>query len=391
MSWGWLVKKAIGVFFFVACVGLLLIGGQDKVEKKMVEGVEHVLNPAKPLKGAIELQIERTREIDPYEQPDCALRMVGFSRDAAGQVVLFDPNGAEAHRFAPDGKYLGLLTKKGQGPGEFSPFQGYHVVLQEPDIWVFGGRKVARLDGQGRLIKDKAIASQFSGAAGAGRYITEAVTWKENDRRDQTRTLQLVELSMNGTEDKAIDLLKADNIGMIRNPNGQGGFSDPWATPRFFYTTDPARGLVYCGLNTDYRIEVRDFAGKTVRIIRKAYEPIKVRKADVEKIMSPAAKSDQFKWMISAYPDRFVAVASLEPMPKGYLAVFRISGPELTEIDVFSPQGECLYSLIPPADVKMNECQFFSTGFGTVEQDGDYSVYREYRIKNLPEIFGKFD
>jgi hypothetical protein len=43
---------------------------------------------------------------------------------------------------------------------------------------------------------------------------------------------------------------------------------------------------------------------------------------------------------------------------------------------------------MPPTDVKMDHAYFFSSGFATVEQDGDYSVYREYRITNLPEVFG---
>ena len=93
--------------------------------------------------------------------------------------------------------------------------------------------------------------------------------------------------------------------------------------------------------------------------------------------------------MLDAYPDRFVAVLKIAPLPNGYLAVFRVSGPAMFEIDVFSPKGEYLYALIPPPDVKMNSISFFSTGFATVEEAEDYNVYREYRINNLPEIFDK--
>ncbi|MGZ5499202.1 MAG: hypothetical protein ACXWHI_10815 [Candidatus Aminicenantales bacterium] len=361
------------------------VNAQNKVEVKTVDGVIHVLNPAKPLKGTVELEIERTRQINPYDQPDVGLQMIGFTRDAEGQVILYDPNGAEAHRFAPDGKYLGVLTKKGQGPGEFSPMQGYYVNFDPPDIWVYGGRKAARLDGQGRLIQDRAIRQPFYGWVDAGRFLTVDV--KPTEKNDQVRTLELITLSADGA-DQVDELLRAENIGMIRNPNGQGGFGEGWGTPNFFHVADAAAKLIYCGLNTEYRIQVRDYAGKMVKVIEKAYEPIKARKADVEKLMSWAAGNERMKWMIGAYPDTYIAIKNISPLPKGHLAVFRVSGVEKFEIDVFSPQGECLYSLTPPKNVKMDEAVFFSTGFATIEQDGDYSVYREYRIKNLTAVFG---
>ncbi|MGB8959404.1 MAG: hypothetical protein WCC00_10410 [Candidatus Aminicenantales bacterium] len=38
------------------------------------------------------------------------------------------------------------------------------------------------------------------------------------------------------------------------------------------------------------------------------------------------------------------------------------------------------------ANQQAKPAHFFSTGFAVIEQDGDYGVYREYRIKNLPEV-----
>lgn len=358
---------------------------QNRGQIKTIDGVTHILNPAKPLRGTLELEVERTREINPFDQPDVGLKMIFIARDRDGQVILYDPNGAEAHRFAPDGKYLGLLTKKGQGPGEFSPMQGYRVGYDPPDIWVFGGRKEAQFDRQGRLIMDRAISHYFDGWVDGGKFITVDV--QRTEKNDQIRTLKLITLSAAGPE-TAVDLFQAENIGMIRNPNGQGGFGEGWGTPNFFYVADAAAKLVYCGLNTEYLIQVKDYSGKTLRVIEKAYEPIKARKSDVERMMSWALQNERSKWMIAAYPDRFIAITNIAVLPKGHLAVFRVSGAEQFEIDVFSPQGECLYALIPPKDVKMDEAVFFDTGFATVEQAGDYGVYREYRIKNLPAVFG---
>src|SRR4030066_1517188 len=126
------MKKTL-IWACLIMAGIYLNAAQEKVEVKTIDGVTHILNPAKPLKGTVKLEVERTRTINPYDQPDVGLRMILFCRDAAGQVVLYDPTGAEGHRFAPDGRYLGLLTKKGQGPGGFSPMHGYSVSFFEHD------------------------------------------------------------------------------------------------------------------------------------------------------------------------------------------------------------------------------------------------------------------
>ena len=374
---------SLGMMVFSAAA---FLSAQSKVEIKTIGGVPHVLNPAKPLKGTVQLEVERVRSIDPYEQPDVGMRMILFTRNDAGSVILFDPNRAEGHRFGPDGKYLGRLTKTGQGPGEFSPMQGYRVLFQGPDIWVYGGRKVARFDGTGKFLKDRILKNNFDAGVDAGRVLSRDS--EATDEKTQIWTLRLVEFDMDGAE-KTVDLLQAENIEMIRNPSVQGAFADEWGTPRFFFAADPSLTRIYCGLNTKYQISVRDYAGRTLLVIEKPYDNVKVSRADVEKLMSWALKNERSKWILSAYPNRLIAVKDVKPLPKGYLAVYRVSGVKKFEIDVFDPQGRYVYALIPPPEVKMDEAQFFNFGFGTVEETGDSFAYREYRVNNLPEVFGK--
>ncbi|MDD8025394.1 MAG: hypothetical protein PHI34_02690 [Acidobacteriota bacterium] len=377
----------IAIFAFAAVSASGYAPTKDKIEFKTIDGVPHVFNPAKPLKGTIKLEIERTRTIDPYEQPEVGMRMIlFFHRGEKGGVVLLDPNSAEGHRFGPDGKYLGLLTKKGQGPGEFSPQQGYYAYLFGNDVFVFGGQKVARFDSDGKLLQERTLKSHHYASVDATRFLTENIV--RDEKGNQTKTLQIVEFDFKEKENKT-DLLKAVNVGMIRNPNGRGGISEPWATPGLFYAADPSRGYIFCGINTKYEIWIKDLAGKDVLVIQRAFENVKAKRDDVAKMMAWAAKEERTKWILSAYPDRFVAIKDIFSLPKGYLAAFRVTGPEQFEIDVFSPKGEYLYALVPPVGIELRQVQFFSTGFAVLEMEGDSFAYREYRIKNLPEIFGK--
>lgn len=369
-----------------ALAALSLLNAQSQVETRTIDGVPHVLNPVNPLNGRVTLEAECVRTINPYELPDVGLKMIMFSRDEAGNVILFDPGKAEGHRFGPDGKYLGPLTKVGQGPGEFAPTQGYLPLFQGPDIWVYGGRKVARFDRAGKLLEERTLKHGFDGQVEAGKFFS--TDSQSIDEKTQVWTLRFVEFDMDGTEN-AVDLLQAENIGMIRDPARRSAFGDKWGTPRFFFSADAPAKRLYCGLNTKYQISVKDYTGRTLFVIEKSHENVKVSRAEVKKIVAWALKYDRSKWMLSAYPDRLIALMGVKPLPKGYLGVIRVAGFEKLELDIFNPDGRYLYAVVPPPDVDLARTEFFASGFGTVGEVGDYLVYREYRVQKLPEVFGK--
>ncbi|GAH76277.1 unnamed protein product, partial [marine sediment metagenome] len=68
---------------------------EGKVEKIMVDGVAHIMNPEKPLKGEVQIDIEKTREINPYRYEEVGLRWFEFVRDTDGEVILFNLNNPE--------------------------------------------------------------------------------------------------------------------------------------------------------------------------------------------------------------------------------------------------------------------------------------------------------
>ena len=54
---------------------------------------------------------------------------------------------------------------------------------------------------------------------------------------------------------------------------------------------------------------------------------------------------------------------------------------------IFDKDGKYVYELIPPENDLFESVVFYDFGFATVDRTGDFPVYLEYRIKNLPEIF----
>jgi hypothetical protein len=376
------MKRNLALGIIVFCAGAI-VAAQDKTEFKTIDGVPHAINPAKPLKGTITLEVERTRTINPYDQDDVGMAYFEFSRDIAGSIILYDSSKAEGHRFDAGGRYLGRVTKNGQGPGEFSPMQRYRALFLDPGIWVFGGMKVAHFDVSGTLLKERTLKNRFYSQLDAGHFFTLATGRAAQNK--QTGTLKLAVFDMEGAE-STVDLLSAENIGIIK-PDGLESIGEGWATPEFFYTADPDRQRIYCGLNQEYKIRVKDYTGKDLLVIERPCERVKIGRKDIEVLFPPAAKEERFKWVFSAFPDRLVAIKDILPLPRGHMGVYRVIGMKKTEMDVFDSDGRYLYVLLLSVDLRTSSLRFFSTGFGTIEQDGDYSVYREYRIKNLPEIF----
>jgi hypothetical protein len=114
------IKFGIPILALIFVVNLGNTQGTGQATIKEIGGVKHILNPEKPLKGTIQLEVEKALTINPFDQPEVGMKRLQFVRDNDGALILYDSSAAEAHRFGPKGEYLGSFVKKGQGPGEFS-------------------------------------------------------------------------------------------------------------------------------------------------------------------------------------------------------------------------------------------------------------------------------
>jgi hypothetical protein len=75
------MKSRILHALFALTVGAGVCLAQDRIETKTIDGVKHILNPEKPSKGTVVLEVEKSLEINPFEQPDVAMRYMLFARE----------------------------------------------------------------------------------------------------------------------------------------------------------------------------------------------------------------------------------------------------------------------------------------------------------------------
>ena len=125
------------------------------IRREVIDGVVHLKNPVRPLKGHVTLEIERIRELNPYETEEFGLGWIDFKRDSDGEVMFFSANGSEVHRFSRENTYMGNLTRQGQGPGEFQNYQILNPFYVNNQIFVSGVQKLARFEKNGDLINER--------------------------------------------------------------------------------------------------------------------------------------------------------------------------------------------------------------------------------------------
>jgi len=375
--------KVFSIVLFLSASIMLVSCQKQKAEWKgtieEVDGVTVVKNPEIPIKGTIILEVEKILEINPYDHHEIGIRNFSSAKDKDGEVILFDSNKAEAHRFNSKGEYIGSLISRGQGPGEFQQFHGLKIFFMNNQIWATSTIKLAKFDKKGEFLEEQRLDRSPAFFVDESRYIT-----LKHQRREEGQSRRVTLVNMAIKED--IVFFEAVREWLIRK--GNSVFGESWATPSIYYAYCPFSDRVFAALNEEYKIHVYDLEGKVIQIIERPYKYVKVNLEDKKKLLPWAAKEESWKWALSAYPDTLAAIRDLVLLPKGYLAVFRIVGPKKFEIDVYGLDGKLVYILKLPEGITLERSKFYDFGFVIKETKEDgLEVYAEYKIKNFPDIF----
>ena len=355
---------------------------EDSIPFIMIEGIKHIQNPLEPLRGTVILEVEKKLEINPYEQEDVGLNLFFSVKDKNGDIILFDPNKSEAQRFNSTGEYQGSMIRQGEGPGEFVPGRGMVVYFIDDQIWVTGARKLAKFDKLGNFLDQLQLGDRVQSFVDSTCYITRKYL-----RNDEGRLLQYM-IRRFADDRSVVDgpvLMEGQDFGMITKKGGGSSFSDGWGTPNMSYTVDTLNKKIFLVFTPEYKITVKDVEGNTLYVIEKPHERVSISKKEKKEMLGSLV--ERLEWLLSEYPDNLMAVKEMTMLPKGYLAVYRISGIKETEIDVFDPEGRFIYVLKMPENMELRETAFYDFGFSTIDWGGDYPIYYEYRVINLPEIF----
>ena len=381
---------ALALFLGGLALGFMACRQQAEMPQiKETGGVRQVINPACPLKGTIQVEAEKTFELNPYKVPDFNLKYFRVLMDSQ-QIILYNPNEPVAKIFSRDGAYLGSFIRVGQGPGEFPSYTGFWLDFEGDEIWGVGNMKVARFDRHGQLLGEFKIPDQSAYFLRPDCYLTD-LTAMENNRR--VKKLLLKKIDQNGTV-ATVELLSGSELGMIRWSDRAGGFSESYGTDDIIWSINKADARIAVAVKSNYQLKIFDQDGQKVMEIEVPAERVSISREDKELLLQAVVgkrkgSEEVVKKMLAVYPDQLMVMLNLTYLPGGELGVFRITAPHRWQLDVFDREGTYLYALVFPDRFleKWSAIDFLESGFSLINTEGEYPVYEEYQIKNCPEIF----
>jgi hypothetical protein len=338
--------------------------------------------------------------------------IVGAAVDGSGNIYVLDALARRVRVFDSDGRFLREMGGPGEGPGEMS--SRVMLVMLGPGDTVLvadgGQRRVIRFTPDGNPAGSFLLPStdgeplRFASLPD-GRIVQQARRLPTQDAPIIEERDRLLVRNTSGTVVDTLSLLPA-GAGMRMSASGMQYFyfaSEP------FWQIDNRGRLIY-GMNSEYRIEVHDAAGKLERVITKEHSPIPVSEKDRAGILEfmrqgmlranrPPAEIDR-TFRATAFAEFYPAYSYFVPGPRGTLWVQRVrTSAELADRpfnasevrsprwDLFDPQGRLAGTVtLPDGFVPL---QTVGDGFiGMWRDEWDVQHIVRLRIAGLDAVAG---
>jgi hypothetical protein len=317
-----------------------------QIDTVMENGVIVVLNHLEPYKikdVPARLTIDREFSID-FERDDLAelglSEILGYDVDSSGNIYCLCDSAI--FKFDPKGNFLFKFSRKGQGPGEFIYF-GSCAVSDEDEFWLFdyGKYKFTLFDQEGKFLREAELKVQ--GDLYGYRqvyYLDESTNMQMSaplDIEEANPVYQLI-------------IQDADSGNMLTLPD-QLETENPWRNPRqnlfnekLLLQIAQQKIYVYSQQDLQFEINIYDFAGTTMKRVRKDYHIVRI---DEE------YKARRLEWfknhpmsrihkMQGYFPDFYPPIKNFYVDSQGRIFVEtyeRGEDPNAVAVDIFNPDG----------------------------------------------------
>lgn len=267
----------LGLFFITACVR----GKKEwkgKIETK--DGFSIIKNPGEPMYGdpvlelIEDLVINGNAEIE--EQMFQSVHTLDI--DDEGKFYILDEQAGNIKVFAPDGDYLKIIGRKGQGPGEFGmPIS--LIITRQDQIIVndMGQRKIQYFDTEGNHIEDISIADRFLFFGPMATSVGELIVTYTIPQEKPVTVLQKIDPEFE-------PLITFTSIPMDTPPMINIFVARSLSSLRWSVTS--LDEIIWADIkNPAYELRFHDTGGELKKIVTRAYDPIPITTEDKKRLM----------------------------------------------------------------------------------------------------------
>ncbi|MBE3143991.1 MAG: 6-bladed beta-propeller [Planctomycetes bacterium] len=207
-----------------------------------------------------------------------------ISLHRSGDVFVCDAKAADIKRFDATGKFLGIIGRRGQGPGEFSSPTIVHVSERHLVVWDQATKQLSHLTIEGQFLKGVRFDQEIEGypvqirSLPDDRFIIE--TERFNNQSQQYPQECLIRLYSSKMEFiKTLYAKPVFRFKRIFDP-GYAEIHQPF-NPRVYWDVTPD-GKVVIGYAEKYEIEIYDPDKGRLLSFSGKYVPVKVTEGDKE-------------------------------------------------------------------------------------------------------------
>jgi hypothetical protein len=386
------MRKGFRVSLIIAASAFVGLGGQDKPvgwkgEIAVERGVRVVKNPDDPLYGEFVFDLEEDLRIggDPNKDDYYFPRGASVRPDENGNFFIFDQGSLRVLTYDRAGKFVRLIGRRGQGPGEYQ--NPRDVFIEDGNIYIYCPRELVVFDRNGTFIKKIHIMTFLGRAAlGPGGALIGTLQVSPKDGFKQS----LVQVNPEGQAARTIAEYKGECADSLK------GMVSHWYSSQIAFTPLTVDSFAY-GYSAEYKIQIADAEGRTLIVFTKEEKPIPISHKEKDRTRQ---KGGYFAWFgIGSnkpsesinFPDHrpyFHFLQGLKNDDRGrlyvvkHVSILERDGPQ--PVDVFSKEGIFLYRMIWPfAPSVIDRGAMYRVL--TDEDTGECYIVR-YRIKNWDKM-----
>ena len=380
---GWNVKLRVLLLSTILLnLSIIQIHGlsQDVKWKGTIEeinGIKVVKNPKEPMYGDVVVEFEEELSIGELEEREEYMFSLisSIDVDSNGNIYVLDVKEAHTKMFDSDGKFIRIIGKSGQGPGEFqNPHTVQITAKNEVVICDPLARKLLFFSTDGKYQKSISTTKLFGyPIINSKGYIISLVKNEEV----KNPMYELYRLNM-----------QLDSLTFYCSypkPN----FTQQGINPFRLYLKWAIRNNdeIICGMpDRDYELKIFNQEGKIVRRITKDYTLIKITDEEIKRRMKGISNRD--KYSIPKYHGAFRFIITDDENLIFVCTWERTKDTSASYYDVFNSKGKYIakipiqYNMLlsSPLIIKGNKLYL-------VKEDEDgYQYVKRYKIKNWNQI-----
>jgi hypothetical protein len=324
----------------------------------LASGAEHVRNPAAGIWGKDGgwsiVEVTRIGALE-SQGPEQFGDVRAVEIDLLGRIYVLDSQAREVRVFDADGGHVRSFGREGGGPGEFGQPS---ALLWGPDgnLWVVdqGNARFSVFDTTGTFVTSHPRPGGIMMLPWPGGFDTQGNLYdvaiggggppeRGGPRGPPQFSLARFDANLQPMDTFTIPQRRAETFE-LRSANRIMAMGVPFA-PRMAWRLSP-QGDIWMGMNDQYRLNRVTFAGDTVRIVEREFEPVEVTEADRAEALEGLGNFIEQGGIVDErkIPTVKPAYRQLSVDEDGYLWVRPSAAPDEEDVvfDIFDPEGRYL-------------------------------------------------